>query len=78
MVREEAFEYSAFPGRWGTPAGGLVALGVLVAAAAAGRADMPGLAVLLLALGGATVGAAARGLARTGVLIAVPSLPYGA
>jgi len=73
VVREEAFEYSAFPGRWGTPAGGLVALGVLVAAAAAGRADMPGLAVLLLALGGVTVGAAARGLARTGVL-AFPGL----
>ena len=68
VVREEAFEYSAFPGRWGTPAGGLLALVVLVAAAAAGRADEAGVAVLLLALGGAIVGAAARGLARTGVL----------
>jgi len=67
-VREEAFEYSAFPGRWGTPAGGLVALVVLAAAAAAGRAGKAGVAVLLLALGGAIVGAAARGLSRTGVL----------
>ena len=68
IVREEAFEYSAFPGRWGTPLGGLVALAVLVAAAAAGRADRAGVAVLVLALGGALVGAAARGLSRTGVL----------
>ena len=68
VVREEAFEYSAFPGRWGTPLGGLVALAVLVAAAAAGRVDKAGVAVLLLALGGAIVGAAARGLSRTGVL----------
>jgi len=68
VVREEVFEYSAFPGRWGTPAGGLVALVVLVAASAAGRAGHPGVALLLLALGGAVVGAAARGLARSGVL----------
>ena len=68
IVSEEAFEYSAFPGRWGTPLGGLVALAVLVAAAAAGRADRAGVAVLVLALGGALVGAAARGLSRTGVL----------
>jgi len=67
-VQEEAFEYSAFPGRWGTPAGGLVALAVLVAAAAAGRADRAGVALLLLALGGALVGAAVRWLSRTGVL----------
>ena len=68
VVQEEAFEYSAFPGRWGTPAGGLVALAVLVAAAAAGRADRAGVALLLLALGGALVGAAVRWLSRTGVL----------
>ena len=67
-VREEVFEYSAFPGRWGTPVGGLVSLVVLVAAAAAGRADKAGVAVLLLALGAAIVGATARGLSRTGVL----------
>jgi acetylornithine deacetylase/succinyl-diaminopimelate desuccinylase-like protein len=69
VVREERFDYSAFPGRWGTPAGGLVALVVLVAAAAAGRADKPGVAVLCLALGGAIVGLAVRWLARTGVLM---------
>ena len=73
VVTEEAFEYSAFPGRWGTPVGGLVALVVLVAAPAAGRANQAGLAVLLLALGGAMVGTAARALARTGVL-AFPGL----
>ena len=68
VVKEEAFAYSAFPGRWGTPAGGFMALAVLVAAAAAGRADKAGVALLLLALGGALVGAAARWLSRTGVL----------
>jgi hypothetical protein len=45
-----------------------VALVVLVAAAAAGRADMAGLSVLILALGGVMLGAAASVLARTGVL----------
>ena len=68
VVTEEMFEYSAFPGRWGTPAGGLVALVVLVAAATAGRAAKPGVAVLLLALAGVLVWGAARELARTGVL----------
>lgn len=73
VVSEEPFDYSAFPGRWGTPAGGLLALVVLLAAVAAGRADKPGVAVLLLALGGVIVGLAARWLARTGVL-AFPGL----
>jgi len=73
VVSEEAFEYSGFPGRWGTPAGGVVALVVLVAAVAAGRAAKPGVAVLLLTLGGVIVGLAARWLARTGVL-AFPGL----
>ena len=69
VVREEGFDYSAFPGQWGTPVGGLVALVVLMAAVAAGRADKPGVAVLCLALGGAILGLAARWLARTGVLV---------
>lgn len=67
-VHEEPFEYSAFPGRWGTPAGGVVALGVLVAAASAGRAGNPEVAVFVLTLGGMLLGAAAGWLARHGVL----------
>jgi hypothetical protein len=68
VVHEEPFEYSAFPGRWGTPVGGLVALGVVVGAATAARAGSPGVAVLALTLGGVMLGAAAGWLARRGVL----------
>jgi len=68
VVHEEPFEYSAFPGRWGTPVAGLVALAVLVGAAMAARAGRPGVAVLALTLGGVVLGAAAGWLARRGVL----------
>lgn len=73
VVNEEPFEYSAFPGRWGTPAGGLVALAVLMVATTAGRAGKPTVAILVLTLGGVVLGLAARWLARRGVL-AFPAL----
>ena len=67
-VSEQPFEYSAFPGRWGTPLGGLIALVLLTSAAAAGRAGAAALAVVILTLGAAMLAAFARWLARTGVL----------
>jgi hypothetical protein len=67
-VHEEPFEYSAFVGRWGTPAGGVVATAVLLAASMAGLASAPGAALAVLTLGGAVLGLAARALARDGVL----------
>ena len=67
-IREEPFTYSAFVGRWGTPVAGVVALAILLSALTAGRGGAPGTALLLLALGGVVLGAAARSLARDGVL----------
>ena len=67
-VREERFEYSAFVGRWGTSVGGAAALAILLGAIAAGRNGAPGIALLILALGGVVLGLTGRALARTGVL----------
>jgi hypothetical protein len=67
-VSEEPFDYSAFPGRWGTPVGGIAALAFLASAGAAGRAGNGMLAILILTLGAALLGGLARWLARTGVL----------
>ena len=67
-VSEERFDYSAFPGRWGTPVGGIVALAFLASAGAAGRAGAAALAIVILTLGAALLGGLARWLARTGVL----------
>ena len=67
-VSEEPFEFSAFPGRWGTPLGGITALVLLTSAGAAGRSGRAVLAVLLLTLGAIALGALARWLARTGIL----------
>jgi hypothetical protein len=67
-VREEAFGYSAFVGRWGTPLGGAIALAMVVAAGLSGRAGAPRAALAVLSLGGATIAVAAVWLARVGVL----------
>jgi hypothetical protein len=67
-VSEEPFEYSAFPGRWGTPVGGIIALVLVTSASAAGRAGEASFAVLILTLGAGALGVLARWLARTGVL----------
>jgi hypothetical protein len=67
-VREEPFGYSALPGRWGTPAAGVLAAGVLVGAARLGPAR-PAAALLLLAGAGLALLAIGRWTARHGVLV---------
>ena len=67
-VREEPFEYSAFPGRWGTTIGGLTALGLIAAAGIAGRPGNAAGALGILTLGALALGAAAGWIARRGVL----------
>src|SRR4029450_5789625 len=67
-VREEALEYSAFVGRWGTAIGGLVTLAILLSALAAGWNGRPAFALAALTLGAAGLSLAARALARDGVL----------
>jgi peptidase M28-like protein len=69
-VREEPFEYSAFPGRYATAAGGVVSTLLLVAAATVASRGRPGVATAILTLGGATLAAAARWAARDGVVSA--------
>jgi hypothetical protein len=68
-VREEPFEYSAFPGRWGTPVGGMIAIAILLLAANFGRSARAGAAAAVLALGAIGLGLIARWLAVRGVLV---------
>lgn len=67
-VAEEAFEYSSFVGRWGTPIGGLTAIATVLAASVLGRTGRGGTALLLLALGAGALGVVASAMARSGVL----------
>lgn len=68
IVRDEPFEYSAFPGRYATSAFGLASTLVLVAAAwVAMRGNVLGTAAVLLG-GGVTIAAGALWVARVGVL----------
>jgi len=67
-VREEAFEYSAFVGRWGTPIAGVASLAILLTACLWGRRGAPSVSLLILALGLAVLALVARSLARDGVL----------
>ena len=62
-VAEQAFEYSAFPGRWATPLGGAIACLTILAAAALGRNLHPAAAVVLVVV-------VALGLAVGGRMIA--------
>ena len=62
IVSEEAFEYSAFPGRWGTPLAGAAACLTVVGAAALGGSGRAGAALavvvaatVLLATGGGAI-----------------------
>ncbi len=64
---EERFDYSAFPGRYGTPAGGALLGSALIAAAACGLNGRPLVAAVLVLLGVATTALLARRLMR-GVL----------
>jgi hypothetical protein len=67
-VREEPFEYSAFPGRYATPAGGVASTLLLTGAMLTASRGRPGVAMAILALGGAVLAAAGAWTARTGVL----------
>lgn len=67
-VKHRAFEYSTFPGRWGTPlAGTLVALLFLVAGYLGAHLH-PRAALVLLIAGAMAIGASAWWLGRWGVL----------
>lgn len=67
-VREEAFEYSAFPGRFGTPLCGVAVIAMMAAAGHVGFRGHALAALLILAAGGGLVLAVAWWLARRGVL----------
>ena len=67
-VRERPFEYSALAGEYGTPLGGLVALAVVCAGAAAGVWAHAGLSLGLLVVGVPVLVVSGQWLARKGVL----------
>ena len=67
-IAEAPFAYSAFVGRWGTPIGGVVVLGVLVTAHAVARGGRPIVAVGVLAIGAVLLGVVGAVAARVGVL----------
>ena len=67
-VRELPFRYSALPGRWGTPLGGVVSMLVVAVAALLGRRGEPATALLLLAGTGLALGVVGRWMARRGIL----------
>lgn len=67
-VREEPFEYSAFPGKWATSMGGVAAIIVIWIAGHLGSIDRPWFALAVLAGGIGLIGGAAAWLARRGVL----------
>lgn len=69
-VREEPFEYSAFPGRYATAVAGVVSTLLLVGAMVVASRGRPGVATVILTLGGVTVAAAAVSTARVGVVSA--------
>jgi hypothetical protein len=67
-VRETPFEYSALPGRWGTPLGGVALLLTIGVSWAASRRGLPGEALASLVVGAAAVALGGRWLACSGVL----------
>jgi hypothetical protein len=67
-VSEEPFEFSAVPGRLGTPLCGVAAIGLIAAAGHLGWRGHAVGALVVLAMGGAIVLGAAWWLARFGVL----------
>ena len=72
-VRHRAFEYSTFPGRWGTPLAGALAALLFLAAGHLGAHGRPRDALVLLLTVGAMIGAGGWWLGRWGVL----DLPIG-
>ncbi|HEX6964523.1 MAG TPA: M28 family peptidase [Gemmatimonadaceae bacterium] len=71
-VMEESFEYSAFPGRFGTPAAGAVSILVLATVGHLGFHGAPAAALALLVAAGLALAVLAQWGARRGVL----SLPW--
>ncbi|MFL5577941.1 MAG: M28 family peptidase [Gemmatimonadaceae bacterium] len=67
-VAERPFAYSAFPGRYGTAAGGVTSIGALATAALCGWRGAPGTALAVLVAAGAVLAAAGLWMARRGVL----------
>ena len=67
-VCELPFEYSAWPGRWATPAYGAVSALLLAIGGHLGAHGRPGSAMLLLALAGALLALVGRSLSTRGVL----------
>jgi hypothetical protein len=72
-VHEEEFEFSAVPGRLGTPLSGVASILMLAAAGHLGWRGHAVAALILLAVGGAVILGVAWWLARWGVL----DLPWG-
>lgn len=67
-IREEPFEYSAFPGRYATAVFGLASTLVLVAGATVAGRGAPAQATIIVVGGGLMIAAAALWIARAGVL----------
>jgi hypothetical protein len=69
-VREQPFDYSAFPGRYATAVGGAASTLLLVAAMLTASRGRSGVATLILTLGGVALAAAVAWTARVGVVSA--------
>jgi hypothetical protein len=67
-VREEPFDYSAFPGRYATALGGLASTALLLGATWLASRGAAATATAFLVVGGATLAGAAAWTARRGVL----------
>lgn len=70
-VAEQAFEYSAFPGRWATPLGGAIACLTVLLAATLGRHGHPGASMTVIAIAVLVLGIGGRIIARR-----VTTLPW--
>lgn len=68
VVAEHPFEYSAFPGRWGTPLAGVVVAAMFAAAGSAGFRGSARASLVILLFGAMLLGGLAFWLARWGVL----------
>ena len=68
IVRDEPFEYSAFPGRWGTSLSGIAAIAVVGVVGHLGAHGSPWRALATLVAGMGLIGTAAAWLGRRGVL----------
>ncbi|HEV7704645.1 MAG TPA: M28 family peptidase [Gemmatimonadaceae bacterium] len=67
-VRQREFEYSAFPGKWGTPLFGIGMAALMLVAAREGALGSGGRALAILVAGAVVLSACGRWLGRRGVL----------